>query len=49
MSSIDPMSDTSANETSVTMSSDRALPWRNPLPVRLLLSFSVVFKSMREC
>ena len=48
MRSAEPISSTSANETSLMTSRERALLWRNPVPERLLLSFSVEFKSERE-
>ena len=48
MSSAAPMSSTSASETSLMTSSERALLWRKPVPERLLLSLSVELRSGRE-
>ena len=48
MSSAEPISSTRASETSLITSSERALPWRNPVPERLPLSLSVEFRSERE-
>ena len=48
ISSAEPISSTRASETSLITSSERALPWRKPVPERLLLSFRVEFRSVRE-
>ncbi len=48
MSSAEPISSTSAIETSSTTSTDLAISCRNPVPARLLPSFSDEFKSVRE-
>ena len=48
ISSAAPISSTSASETSLITSRERALLWRNPVPERLLLSLSVELRSGRE-
>jgi hypothetical protein len=48
MNSTAPISRISASETSPTTSAALTLPWRNPVPERLLLSLSEVTRSVRD-